>query len=72
MELKEMIEIINANRNKVEKHMYLYCKVYLNDINIFIDFKETNNKIYLSSNNFLKINDITFNNISEIIDIEFY
>lgn len=71
MKTMELIDLININAPKILKRQVLYCKVFLSEINITIDFKG-NEDVYLSSNGFLTIGDVTFYNIGGIRDIIFY
>lgn len=72
METMELIELINQNKDRLQKNCFLYVKVYLDDGNMTIDLKEDGNDIHLSSNGFLTINNVVFYNIEIIWDIEFH
>jgi len=72
METMELIELINQNKDRLQRNCFLYVKVYLDDGNMTIDLKEDGNDIHLSSNGFLTINNVVFYNIGIIWDIEFH
>ena len=67
----EIVGLLDEYTPKVEKGYILYCKVYLNDINLTIDLNKSD-ELTLSSNDFLTIGKTTFYNIGAIKDIEFY
>ena len=71
MEYDELGSILSEKVKKWEKGYYLYCKVFLDDLNITIDFKK-GDTISISSNGFLTIGSTCFYQIEAIYDIEFY
>ena len=71
MEKMEIIDLLLEYAPKVKKGQVFYCKVFLSDLNLTIDFKKSD-ELFLSSNDFLTIGDVCFYNIGAIKDIEFY
>lgn len=71
MEYNDLGSILSEHTDKWRKGYYLYCKVYLDDLNITIDYNNGDD-ISMSSNGFLTIGKTCFYQIGAIYDIEFY